>query len=409
MLPNLRSTNNLIGLGAIFLVCLFSSGAGAASFSLKSSSQFLWGENWLGENDPVVAEYLKFKYDGESKMRFTGYGRASKSFGAGTLRDTATQGRLYYGYLDYWGIDSFSLRAGRQYASYSAGGMVLDGLTADFRNLSSYAGMALSAGSDVQMPVNSDYSTDQKTALAASVYLKNTGLTEADLSYVRKYDGKSAARETVGMNVASSFRLVKPYARAAYNNLTESFDTIIAGLDIFPTARLAVRGEYYQAYPTFDASSIYSVFAVDRYSEYLLKAAYDVTTRFTGFAAYKRQAYEENDTADVISLGGTYLPSDNAWMNVTVDNRQGRGGRLWGGQIYGDYGISGDLKLSSGIQRDMYQRVETVDTWANASRYWLGIKYRIKEESQVTVRVEENVNENFNHRLVGRATFDISF
>ncbi|MBI5637555.1 MAG: hypothetical protein HZA03_06265 [Nitrospinae bacterium] len=399
----------MAGFGFFFLVCLFPAAAGAASFSLKSSSQFLWGENWLGEGNPVVAEYLKFKYDGESKMRFTGYGRVSKDFGAGNLRDTAASGRLYYGYLDYWGFDLFSLRMGRQYTSYSAGGMILDGLTADFRNLSQYAGMAFSAGGDVQMPINSDYSTDRRMAAAASIYLKNAGLTEADISYLRKYDDKNTARETVGVNVASSFRWAKPYARAAYGNLTESFDTIIAGLDIYPTARLAIRGEYYQAYPTFDSTSIYSVFAVDRYSEYLLKTAYDVTARFSAFAAYKRQLYEENDTADVISLGGLYQPTDGTWVNVALDNRQGRGGRLWGGEIYGDYKASGDFKLSAGVQRDMYQRVETVDAWANASRYWLGIKYRIKENSQVTLRMEENVNENFNHRFVGRAAFDISF
>lgn len=409
MIIHQRSPYCSAGFSALVLVCLFSVTAGAASLSLKSSSQFLWETNWQGESDPVVAEYLKFKYDGESKMRFTGYGRASKNFGAGTLRDTATQGRLYYGYLDYWGMDTVSLRMGRQYASYSAGGMILDGLTADFRNLSHFAGMAFSAGGDVQMPVGSDYSTDKKMAAAASIYLKDTGLTEADISYLRKYDAQNIARETVGMNVASSFRWAKPYARAAYNNLTESFDTIIAGLDIFPTARLAIRGEYYQAYPTFDSTSIYSVFAVDRYSEYLLKAAYDVTARISGFAAYKRQSYEENDTADVISVGGTYQPAVDAWLNVALDSRQGRGGRLWGSQAYGDYGVASDFTLSAGVQHDMYQRVETVDTWANASRYWMGIKYRIKENSQVTLRAEENVNENFNHRLVGRATFDINF
>lgn len=409
MVTHQRTPYRSAGFSALVLVCLFSVTAGAASLSLKSSSQFLWDNNWLGENDPVVAEYLKFKYDGESKMRFTGYGRASKNFGTGSLRDTANNGRLYYGYLDYWGMDFVSLRMGRQYAGYSAGGMILDGLTADFRNLAHYAGMAFSAGSDVQMPAGSDYSTDQRMAAAASIYLKNTGLTEADISYLRKYDEKNVARETVGMNVASSFRWAKPYARAAYSNLSESFDTIIAGLDVYPTARLAIRAEYYQAYPTFDSTSIYSVFAVDRYSEYLLKTAYDVTARLSGFAAYKRQSYEENDTADVISLGGMYQPSDDAWINVALDNRQGRGGRLWGSQVYGDYGISGDFKLSAGIQRDMYQRVETVDTWANASRYWLGIKYQIKENSQVTLRAEENANENFNHRLVGRMAFDINF
>ncbi len=408
-MSHLRYPLRIISLGIIFLAGFLPIAAGAASFSLKSSSQFLWNNDWKGEGEPVVAEFLKFKYDGESKMRFTGYGRVSKDFGTGTLRDTATNGRLYYGYLDYWGLDIVSLRMGRQYASYSAGRLILDGLTADFRNLLHYAGMSFSAGGDVQMPVNSDYSTDRKMAVAASIYLRNTGLTEADISYLRKYDDKYTARETVGVNVASSFRWAKPYARAAYSNLTESFDTIIAGLDIYPTARLALRGEYYQAYPTFDANSIYSVFAVDRYSEYLLKAAYDVTARLSGFAAYKRQSYEENDTADVISMGGMYQPSDNVWVNVALDNRQGRGGRLWGGQVYGDYDVSGDFKLSAGVQRDMYQRVETVDTWANASRYWLGIKYRISESGHVTLRAEENTNENFNHRFVGRATFDIGF
>jgi len=59
-----------------------------------------------------------------------------------------------------------------------------------------------------------------------------------------------------------------------------------------------LKGEFYQVLPTFDSTSIYSVFAVDKYQEYLVRAEYSLEAPDALFASYAHQTYEDSDDAD---------------------------------------------------------------------------------------------------------------
>jgi hypothetical protein len=395
---------------SLFIPLFFVALSFSDGLTFQSSTQYLWGNDiFLGQNEPVIAEYLKMKYDSDGSFKFSGYGRASEDFGSGAIYDTSGVGRLYYMYMDYNGVKDVNLRAGRQLVASSAGMLLLDGAAVDLKKLSQYAGISVSAGTEVQMGLNSDYTSNQKPVFAASLYLRNAGLANADLSYMRRYDDNSISRETIGLNGSSSFGSWRPYLHSMYNSLTNNFDSTTAGVDIFPSSRFSLKGEYYEAFPTFDATSIYSVFAVDKYFEYMFRASYDVNLKFNIFTSYKRQEYQENDSADVASAGGIYKVDKTTYLNASFDYRDGLDGLIWGAQAHGDYGISENLTASAGFQRDMYDRVVTVNTWRNASRYWLGCKYMLGKNLSASLRLEDSVNDTFVGMYGGRAVLDATF
>ncbi len=393
----------------ILLATLLDGSSYPNDLSVNTSSQFLWGDMVTGKSEPTFAETLQLGFNDAEKIKVSGFGRVSQDFGDAVIQDRKAGGRLYFMFLDYTGVKDLNLRLGRQQVASSAGILVLDGVTLDMRKLSKYFGFSLSAGTENQAGLNADYSSDKRPVMSANLFLRNTFLNDAEIGYQKKYDDNNTARETVGFNSSASFRWGRPYFNANYDILNESFDAMTAGVDVYPTSRLSFKGEYYQAYPTFDATSIYSVFAVDKYSEYLARVSYDYTLKSNFFASVKRQMYEENDSAYVASAGGAYRFSEKSSLNYSLDHRQGMGGWLWGGEAYGDHAVTEKLKFSAGIQRDTYQRPLTVDAWGTASRYWFGVRYAPKKNRSASFRVEENSNERFTNQYGGRTTLEAAF
>jgi len=390
-------------------IVLFEIPAYSDDLSVNSSSQFSWGDMVTGKSEPMLAETLQLRMDGVEKVKISGFGRVSQDFGDAVIQDPKMAGRLYFMFLDYSGFKNVNMRFGRQLTSSSTGVLVLDGLTLDMRRLTENIGMSFSTGMENQAGLNSDFSSDKKPVVSANFFLRNVSLGDAEIGYMRKYDDSSTSREILGFNASSSTKWGRPYVSAMYNMLGESFDAMTVGLDVYPSSRLSFKGEYYQAYPTFDTTSIYSVFAVDKYSEYLARASYDYTLKSNIFASLKRQMYEENDSAYVASAGGVYRFYDKSSINATVDHRQGVGGWLWGGEAYVDHGFGELIKVSAGIQRDIYQRPVTLDAWRSASRYWIGLRYSPRANLAATFRLEENSNERFTNQYGGRGTIEASF
>lgn len=405
--PSLKFLTSVLA----FTLLLSSPPAQGGELSFKSSTQYLWGDSLLGSNEPFVAEHLRLGYDGDEDLRLAGYGRVAANLGNESVHDKNTNGKLYYMYVDYKGLGIGNLRAGRHFTAYSAGSALLDGVTFDMNRLVKYFGLGLTAGTGVLYGLNSDYTSDTRGLVAANFYLKNIGLNDAGISFARKYDAQQVARETLGFNLASSFRAARPYARGMYNNLTNTLDSLTAGLDIYPSSTLSMKLEYYRSYPTFDSTSIYSVFAVDSYTEYLFQTQYDVSRSLAVNAAYKRQSYQESDlNADAVSLGCRSAETGEYSLTANMEGRAGYGGRIWGAEILGDLAMGKKLGLSFGGQHDLYKRFDAVTPdWQNATRYWLGLRWEPGENARLAVRVENNTNQNFGNRLMGRATLDISF
>jgi hypothetical protein len=393
----------------VAVILFISAGSPAAAVSdavrLDSSTQFLSGDDQLGEGQAILAQYLRLNIKPESRnILITGYGRVWKDFVSDGVRDDDILGRLYYLYVDYSPSDNLALRAGRQYVNFSAGSSILDGARLDVEGLGP-VGVTLAGGSGVRYRLDSEESDIDDFVLGIDIHLVGVRSTKLGLSYVIRFDEWDRAREEFGLNFRRYFKYFSPYGEVRYDRLSEAVDEATLGLDVFPTKDLMLKGEFYHSYPTFDSTSIYSVFAVDKYREYLIRADYSLSAPVTLFASYARQTYEDDDDADRYSVGARFYPTDRLTLNASIDYRDGFGGKDWGFEVYGDYRVGEKISLSAGVQHDTYKRPdETGDQYAQ--RYWVGGQWLISEDAALIARVEDNVNENFNHRPLGRVAFN---
>ena len=403
----------------VFVVCSSSLLPPAAvqgePVNVKSSTQFLWGDDLLGESQATVAQYLRFSYNPEAgNFAMAGYGRFWKDLGEGRVHTTDAEGRLYYLYLDYLPIEDVRVRLGRQFTNFTAGTAIMDGVSVNVHNLS-YFGVTLAAGRDVRYSLDSEYSRTGNYFLGADIHLENVRPVRLGVSYVRRYDESDLAREEFGMNFRYFFKALSPYAEVRYDTFSKVIDEATVGIDVFPIRNLMIKGEFYHAYPTFDATSIYSVFAVDKYREYLARVEYSVSEPLTVFASYSRQEYDEGDDANVYSVGARVYPLTSLTLNGSFNYRKGYSGfdgvtgdadgTLYGFEAYGDYKVLKHVAVFAGVQYDTYRRPE-LDGDNYATRYWGGGRWNIGKDVSVSARFENNVNENFEHRTLGRVTLD---
>jgi hypothetical protein len=390
--------------------------AEAGPLQLNTSTQFLWGDDMLGGNQAIIAQYLRFTYKPEGKnYSLTGYGRLWQDLGSPEVRSDDFEGRLYYLYMDYKPLDNIALRMGRQYVNFSAGSYIMDGATVNVDNIGP-VGITVAGGRNVVYSLDSEYTSSNNYIVGVDVHLQGVRSLRAGVSYVRKYDQGYLAREEFGFNFRYYYKWVSPYAEIRYDRMSETFDEQTAGLDIFPFSNLMVKGEYYQSYPTFDTTSIYSVFAVDRYREYLVRTEYSgLPIPVTVFASFTRQVYQEGPDASVYAVGARAYPIDNLTVNASYNYRYGYSGFngftgdtkgwLQGFEFYGNYRFMKELAAFVGIQYDTYNRPElNGDNYA--TRYWAGGQWVAKKNMTISARIENNVNENFDHRTLGRVTLD---
>lgn len=377
----------------------------AEPLKITGSTQFLWGDDLLSDSQSILAQYLRLSYTPEGKnYSMTGYGRIWDAFDNGKIRDNGVQGRLYYLYLDYRPFDNASLRLGRQYVNFTAGSSIMDGLTVNLEKIGPL-GITVSGGRDVKFSLDSEHSRLGNYFLGVDVHLQGVRSLQLGISYAMLFDEWDRAREELGANFRYMNRYVSPYAEVRYDILSKAIDEATAGVDIFPISNLMIKGEFYHSYPTFDSTSIYSVFAVDRYRDYMVRAEYSLEAPVTLFVSYSKQTYEEDSNADKYVFGAKVFPLKNLVINASVDYRTGFGGNLWGFEIYGDYKISNKIGLSAGVQYNAYNRPDNLNN-GDAQRYWLGGQWIISKNVTLNARIEDNVNENFSHRPLGRVALN---
>jgi hypothetical protein len=373
---------------------------------VTSSTQFLWGDDLMGEGQAVVAQYLRFSYTPEkSQFSAAGYGRIWQDLAGGKIRDDDFNSRLYYLYIDYNPKETFSMRLGRQYVNLSAGSSLMDGATVNVNKIGPL-GVTVAAGRDIVYSLDSETTRNGNYFLGLDVHLQDVKNTTLGLSYVRKYDNRDLSREEFGTNFRYIYKWISPYAEVRYDRLSKAVDDATIGIDLFPVNNLMLKGEFYHSYPIFDATSIYSVFAVDKFREYLFRAEYSLPKApLTIFGEYKRQAYEEDSNADVFVAGVKVFPNDKVTISASVDYRHSYDDKGLGFELLGDYKVSNKVKVSAGAQYDAYQRP---DEFGNryAQRYWVGGRWLATKSMTVNARIEDNINETFSHRALGRLSLD---
>lgn len=381
----------------------------AAEIHGRSSTQLLWFNNQLVDGRQFeAAEYLRAgvtNIDNSGKLSLYGYGRLSQDFTNGE----ALKGRLYYLYADYRDLfGKVDMKAGRQFVNLAAGSAVIDGLQLDLKNVGP-VGFTLLGGRDVIFGLNGEIGNGWNTDLGLAAYLAGAKQTDAEISWFRKWHKGDVARDVLGLSAKQYlFNTVKAYGSARYDLVSESFSEVQGGLKYYPLSNLIVTGEYSRSYPTFDTTSIYSVFAVNRYQEGLFRIDYTINERVSVNGGYNRQWYGEGAIANVYLVGIRLRPVEQLKLTMEYDNRQGYYGRTNGVIVDADLKIGRNAQLAAGIQYDVYRR-DALTNEEIARRYWMGGKYTITRNLALSGRIQDDVNATYSENISGRMALDYDF
>jgi len=382
----------------------------AAEIHGRSSTQFVSYDNeLLGDKRQIeLSEYLRLSItniDKAGKFSIYGYGRGSQDFTNGE----GLTGRLYYLYGEYRDLfGKVDTKIGRQFVNLAAGSAIIDGAQVDLKNVGPVAFTVL-GGRDVLFGLNGEIGDVSNTTLGLAAYLAGFKQTDAEVSWFRKWDGGKISRDVIGAS-AKQYLLssLKVYGNARYDIASETFNEVLAGLKYFPTSSLIFTGEFYQSYATFDTTSIYSVFAVNRYQEGVLRVDYTFNNMVSVNGGYNRQNYGEGANANVYHVGAGIRPVEALRLNVEWDNRNGYYGNINGVIVDAAYDINKASQIAAGINYDSYER-DALTGDEIARRYWLGGKYKLAKNMALSGRIQDDVNARYSRNVSGRVTFDYDF
>lgn len=381
----------------------------AADIHGRSSTQLTWFNNDFNEGRQVeLGEYLRVgitNIDKAGKLSLYGYGRGSQDLTNGD----GLNGRLYYLYAEYRDLfDKADIKLGRQFVNNAAGSAIVDGLQLDVKNVGP-VGFSVFGGRDVIFGLNGEIGYSWNSELGMSAYLTGFKQTDAEFAWFRKWDHGDIARDILGV-AAKQYLLnnLKVYGNAKYDLTSEVFNEVQAGLKYYPMSNLVLTGEYYQSFPTFDTTSIYSVFAVNEYQEGVFRIDYMLNDMLSANFGYNRQWYGEGAVANVYHGGLGIRPIEHLKFDVEYDNRTGYYGSTNGVIIDADYELTKKAQVAAGFTYDVYQR-DALTSDEIARRYWIGGKYRLADNMAVSGRIQTDVNAQFSHNTSGRVTFDYDF
>lgn len=385
--------------------------AWSAELHGRSSTQYLWFTDYFtGNRQAEFGQYLSLsatKIDADGKLSFSGYGRLTQDVQNGQ----GLNGRLFYLYGDYNNLyDKVDVRLGRQFVNYAAGSALVDGGKIDLKNVGPVA-FSIMGGRNVIFNLDGEASTSKDYVWGIAANLVGYKNTDAELSYFMKLDEAGIARDQIGASFKQYlFNSLKLYTNARLDMTSERFSDGLIGVKYYPNADLVLTGEWYLSNPIFDNSSIYSVFEVGRYQEAVFRADYTFNDKISINAGYTRQIYGEGDdaTADVYAIGTSIRPIEKVLVSLNYDYQQGYGGKLNGGALEVSYEPIKPLELAGGIHYDMYERDRATGR-ETARKYWLGSKYKINKAMTASIRVEDNVNQQYKNDWAGRAAFNFDF
>jgi hypothetical protein len=389
-------------------VLLSASSAMAMEMHGRSSTQLQWFNNYFDDKKQVeIGQYLSAsltKIDADNKLSIEGYGRLTQDLKNGE----GLQGRLYYLYANYRDLyDKVDLRLGRQFINYSAGTALIDGGKVDLKNVGP-VGFSVMGGRNVIYDLYNESTSSGDYVLGMSAYLYDFKDTDLDISWYHKMVNDEEALDIVGASFKQYlFNQIKLYGNARYDLASEVFGELLAGVSYFPLENLILTAEWYQSYPTFDATSIYSVFAVNRYQEGVFKADYRINKMFSVNAGYTRQDYDEG-TSNVYEIGTGIRPMDTLRLNLNYDFISGYDGKQHGAVIDAEYEAMKDLKLGAGFQYNVDKYDELTGEVIGRS-YWGGARYQINKTMSFNARIENNNNSHYKEDWRGRVAFNLDF
>ena len=379
----------------------------------RTTTEFAWWQDLIDRDTKFSGyQYLRIAMQDLVKGRdisVFGYGR----YGFNEAADPDANGRLYYLYVDWRNVwkDWLNLRLGRQWTNLVADSRIIDGGQLDFEL--GPVGVVLLGGRDV---IFDEFGEDTKggdTAWGGEAYLRNVKDLNVSISYAEKYDEGDLARRIAAYDFGYTFKGVsRLYSEMRYDIIGERISEALAGLKIFPTDRWTIRGEYFFSYPTFDATSIYAIFAASEFHAGSLFMDYYISERLSFYGGYTAEFFEINDAEDDdahLFEVGAHTKVEGIRLAGAVVVREGYPGDIIGFSLSADRSfLNHKLDLAAGIDYDIYQRDEMTDDEI-ATKYWCGGRYHFTKKISLALHVENTESATQEHNFAGWSSLEIAF
>ena len=383
----------------------------AASFTGKSSTVIEWFEDPSGDTAVPVYEYIRLNIrdiDNDG-MNFKGYGRLATD----TQDVIDVESRLYYAYLEKRGIlnSRADFRFGRQFVATTAGASVMDGLDFTIHNVGPFS-FRLFGGGDATYYY--DYDADDLVwgAEVHGLFMqKRLGL---NLSYLQKWDDSDLTKELIGIDFDfDQSDLVNVYSEFQYNYINDVVSYFLLGGKYYRSPKWNLRAEYLYSLPVFTSTSIYSVFAVDKYQELMAEYTYNFAPGLRAFGGYTREIYEEFSDANVFEAGVEKIRSDrfSGYLSGVFRNDDD-GQDLKGFKARGAWMFSRKFQAGVGVNVDVLDRrldFENNEDETTSSLLWLYGTYAFTEKVSLELKLERAESDLWDEYYRGRARFNISF
>lgn len=379
----------------------------------RTTTEFAWWQDLIDRDTKFSGyQYLSVGVQDVIKGRdisIFGYGR----YGFNQEADPDANGRLYYLYLDWKNVwkDWVDLRLGRQWTNLVADSSVIDGAELDLKL--GPVGVVLLGGRDVIFDEFEEDTKEGDTAWGGEVYLRNVKDLNLSVSYAEKYDEGDLARRVIAYDFGYTIKGISSlYSEMRYDIIGEQISEALAGLKVFPTDQWSIRGEYFYAYPSFDYTSIYAVFAASEFHAGSLFIDYYISESLSFYGGYTAEFFVINDAEDDdahLFEVGAHTKIKGFSLNGAVVVREGYPGDLIGFSLSADRSfLDKKLDLGAGIDYDIYQRDEMTDDDI-ATKYWFGGRYHFTKKISFALHVENTESASQEHNFAGWSSLEFVF
>lgn len=385
--------------------------AEAANYSGRSSTVLEWFGDPSNETSVPVYQYilLNVRDIGNEGMNFKGYGRLATD----TQDVVDVDSRLYYAYLEKKGVfnSRTDFRFGRQFVVTTAGASVMDGLDLVLNNIGPFNFRVFGGGDATYYE---DYDQDDLVwgAEINGLFMQNS--LNLGFSYLQKWDESELTQELIGIDFDyNKNNLINAYSEFQFNYLNDVVSYFLIGGKFYKSPKWNLRAEYLYSLPVFTSTSIYSVFAVDKYQELMAEYTYNIAAGFRAFGRYSREIYEEFSDADVLEAGIEKIRTARFSGYLTgVIRKDDDGQDLKGFKARAAWMFSKKFQAGVGANVDVLDRridFENNEDETTSNLLWLYGTYFFTERVNLQLKLERAESDLWSEYYRGRARLNISF
>lgn len=336
-------------------------------------------------------------------LNFRGYGRLGSE-----AEDKDSE--LYYAYIEKKDLlEGLDARAGRMFIGNAAAGVrTIDGLDLGYK-LADMAKVKFFYGGNVTF--DDDYKGGD-TATGAELRLGG-GLYPWDVafSYFQQRDESRLALELIGLEAYYDVRdLIDFTYDVQYNNLKQQVSYLLLETNYYRSPEYQLRLHYLYDMPVFESTSIYSVFAVDKYEELMGELTYVIDLDTRCVARLTREIYETGSDATVYEAGIEKLGL-GVWSGYLFGTHRSDpdGQGLTGFKASVGYKMDKYFQPAVGIAWDVLERRKEIEDSTTSYRLWASARSEITSEFSLEALIQTAKSDLYDHFNYGRIQANYRF